>query len=194
MNPDRIEELIAFHRAAKEEIAGRLADFRRVWAAGSDEDLFAELAFCLLTPQSRARVCWPAVERLRGCGLLYCGSACAFAAREWLVGNVLGLGYKEAGHFLRNIGLAEELAILDRHILKNLVILGVIDEIPKSLTRKRYLEPLVEGDGGDLQMKSWSFALPLPFSASRPADLRARRDIRPPYLLPPAFRGSSWLW
>ncbi|MBS3782379.1 MAG: N-glycosylase/DNA lyase [Candidatus Thermoplasmatota archaeon] len=61
-------------------------------------------------------------------------------AREWIVDNVKGLGYKEASHFLRNIGKGEKLAILDRHILKNLVELGVIDEEPKTLTKKRYLE------------------------------------------------------
>ncbi len=60
--------------------------------------------------------------------------------REWLVENVKGLGYKEASHFLRNVGMGEGLAILDRHILKNLLLCGVIDEIPRSLTRKRYLE------------------------------------------------------
>lgn len=183
MNPDKIDEILAFHRDQKEKIDARLAEFRRIWAGGTDCDLFAELAFCLLTPQSRARVCWPAVERLRGCDLLFCGSAGEVvvelggvrfaetkagrivaarrqftrdgrlavravlggfsdprAAREWLVENVLGLGYKEASHFLRNIGLGEELAILDRHILKNLALLGVIDEVPKSLTKKRYLE------------------------------------------------------
>ena len=53
---------------------------------------------------------------------------------------MLGLGYKEASHFLRNIGLGEDLAILDRHILKNLVLLGVIDEVPSSLSRKTYLD------------------------------------------------------
>jgi N-glycosylase/DNA lyase len=50
------------------------------------------------------------------------------------------MGYKEASHFLRNIGMGEDLAILDRHILKNLKILGVISEIPVSLTRNKYLE------------------------------------------------------
>jgi N-glycosylase/DNA lyase len=60
--------------------------------------------------------------------------------REWMVSNIRGLGYKEASHFLRNIGLGEDLAILDRHILKNLVALGVLKEIPSSLSRKRYLE------------------------------------------------------
>jgi len=52
----------------------------------------------------------------------------------------VGLGYKEASHFLRNIGLGEELAILDRHILKNLALLGVIEEVKSSPTKKAYLQ------------------------------------------------------
>jgi len=72
MNPDKIDEILAFHTAQKEAIHARLADFRRIWAEGTDRDLFAELAFCILTPQSRARTCWPAIERLRSC-LLYVG-------------------------------------------------------------------------------------------------------------------------
>ncbi len=60
--------------------------------------------------------------------------------RQWLVDNVKGMGYKEASHFLRNIGLGEELTILDRHILRSLLELGVIDSLPKSLSKKNYLE------------------------------------------------------
>lgn len=62
------------------------------------------------------------------------------ANREILVREINGLGMKEASHFLRNIGRGEHLAILDRHILRALVELDVIDEIPKSLSPKRYLE------------------------------------------------------
>jgi N-glycosylase/DNA lyase len=64
----------------------------------------------------------------------------ALDLREWLVKNVLGLGYKEASHFLRNIGKNNGLAILDRHILRNLKRLGVINSIPKSISRKYYLD------------------------------------------------------
>jgi len=61
--------------------------------------------------------------------------------REWLVENIKGYGYKEASHFLRNIGLGKDIAILDRHILKNLKRYGVIDRIPDSLgSRKVYLD------------------------------------------------------
>ena len=60
--------------------------------------------------------------------------------REWLVKNVLGLGYKEASHFLRNIGENDGLAILDRHILRNLKRLGVINSIPNSISKKKYLD------------------------------------------------------
>jgi N-glycosylase/DNA lyase len=59
--------------------------------------------------------------------------------RDWLVGTVLGLGYKEATHFLRNIGRNGGLAILDRHILRNLKRYGAIGSFPSTLTKKRYL-------------------------------------------------------
>jgi N-glycosylase/DNA lyase len=59
--------------------------------------------------------------------------------REWLVKNVKGLGYKEATHFLRNIGKNNGLAILDRHILRNLKRYGSIRSVPKALTRRKYL-------------------------------------------------------
>ena len=41
---------------------------------------------------------------------------------------------------MRNNGMGEKLAILDRHILKNMKLLGVIDKIPDSINRKVYLE------------------------------------------------------
>jgi N-glycosylase/DNA lyase len=51
------------------------------------------------------------------------------ALRNFLADNVKGYGLKEAGHFLRNIGKSEnQIAILDRHILRNLKNLGVIEE------------------------------------------------------------------
>lgn len=58
--------------------------------------------------------------------------------REWLVKNVRGIGYKEASHFLRNVGYTD-VAILDFHILDLLARHGVIER-PRSLTRRRYLE------------------------------------------------------
>jgi len=61
-------------------------------------------------------------------------------ARTWLVREVDGLGLKEASHFLRNTGRGEDLAILDRHILRNLIRHGVIRRLPATLTAKRYLE------------------------------------------------------
>lgn len=59
--------------------------------------------------------------------------------REFLVNNVKGYGLKESSHFLRNCGF-RDLAILDRHILKNLFKLNIIPEIPVTLTPKKYLE------------------------------------------------------
>lgn len=59
-------------------------------------------------------------------------------AREWLVKNIKGLGYKEASHFLRNVGY-KNLAILDRHILSLMKENGFLKQMPKTLTRKNYL-------------------------------------------------------
>ncbi|MDI6890180.1 MAG: N-glycosylase/DNA lyase [Thermodesulfovibrionales bacterium] len=166
----------------KGEILRRLKEFKNLWFRG-DEEIFAELAFCILTPQSKAKVCWEAIERLRGKSLLLRGSAeeikeeiryvrfknkkteyflkarnffskngrvCMKSilskfkdihkCREWLVKNITGLGYKEASHFLRNIGFGEKIAILDRHILRNLKELGIIEDVPESLSRSKYLD------------------------------------------------------
>ena len=61
--------------------------------------------------------------------------------RDWLAQErrIKGLGYKEASHFLRNIGL-QGYAILDKHVLRCLSDLGVIDSPRPPSTRHRYLE------------------------------------------------------
>jgi N-glycosylase/DNA lyase len=182
-NKSAIKQLVEVYESKKEEIISRLKEFERIWADSSDEDIFTELAFCLLTPQSRAKSCWEAILTMKDENLLLEGTAdeikkslrCVrfhnkkaqylvearrlffkngrisikpllkgFAdiheCRDWLVKNIKGLGYKEAGHFLRNIGFGEEISILDRHILRNLHRLDVIEEIPESLGRIKYLQ------------------------------------------------------
>jgi N-glycosylase/DNA lyase len=60
-------------------------------------------------------------------------------ARGILLSEVKGIGWKESSHYLRNVGRGRTIAILDRHILKNLARHGAIS-MPKSLTKKKYLE------------------------------------------------------
>ncbi len=171
------------YRSRKRKIRQRLLEFQAVWN-GPDERIFAELAFCFCTPQSKAQSCWSAVSELQTSGLLYSGSlpeirktlykkvrfhnnksgyilhardlftengklsikkrllelGMPYDMREWIVENVKGIGYKEASHFLRNIGFGKDIAILDRHILKNLHKHGAIKEVPKSMSPKRYKE------------------------------------------------------
>jgi len=160
----------------KANIGKRISEFRAV-GKGPGERIFLELAFCLCTPQSKAKVCWEAVSKLAEKGILQRGSrteirnglrGVRFAnnkseyivearknfpeiikfkelknppeMREFLVKNVKGLGWKEASHFLRNVGYGKEIAILDRHILRNLLRFKVISEIPKSISKKKYIE------------------------------------------------------
>ncbi len=180
MTAKSVDDLFVAYNSVKPTIERRIDDFRALGERGDPEDIFSEAVFCLLTPQSKAKSCWAAVEELRKKGLLWMGDAAEIARvlrgyvrfhntkarrvveirknpgpeglieilrvdnpmdmRDSLVGTVDGMGYKEASHFLRNVGVGEDLAILDRHILKNLVSLGVIDGTPRSLTPGRYLE------------------------------------------------------
>jgi N-glycosylase/DNA lyase len=175
---ERIAVLKTAYKRRHAEICARLSEFEHLRSHADSKRLFAELAFCLCTPQSKAESCWKAVSAIAESGLLYNGDAKQIAhglkgvrfqnnkakyimearrllpglrerllgfsgqvaARDWLVKNVKGLGLKEATHFLRNIGLATTIAILDRHIMKNLVKYGAISSLPKTLTTKNYLE------------------------------------------------------
>ncbi|HYE13041.1 MAG TPA: hypothetical protein VD968_01215 [Pyrinomonadaceae bacterium] len=60
--------------------------------------------------------------------------------RDWLARErgIKGLGYKESSHFLRNVGL-RGYAILDKHILRCLAEVGVIESPQPPSTRARYL-------------------------------------------------------
>ncbi len=169
------------YRKKKKRIEARLKEFRRI-GAGTNEDIFEELCFCLLTPQSRAIYCDKAIKTLKQKGLLLKGAPRVvksrlkgvrfpnnkaaylvaarklfknkgaldvkgridagdiFKTREWFVKNVKGLGYKEASHFLRNIGLGGDIAILDVHVLRSLKERGVINKIPASISKKIYLK------------------------------------------------------
>lgn len=167
MEPD----YLSYYAQRKDAIRQRLLDFTSL----EEKDIFYELCFCLLTPQSKGKLCWERVtklkdkdflknsfdiyshihgirfhnqkiKRLHNAKIIFPSiikrlkeEKDAFQLRGWLVENVDGFGYKEASHFLRNIGF-RNLAILDRHILRNLKNLNVIAELPTSLTPKRYMD------------------------------------------------------
>lgn len=65
---------------------------------------------------------------------------CHYERRDWLVREkgIKGLGYKEASHFLRNIGFSGY-AILDKHVLRCLYELKIIDDPRPPNTRAKYL-------------------------------------------------------
>ena len=61
--------------------------------------------------------------------------------RDFLAANpgIKGIGYKEASHFLRNVGF-NGYAILDKHILRTLAEFGVIDAPKPPTTKKKYVD------------------------------------------------------
>ncbi len=176
-----IKEIKSIHLSIRQQIIDRLNEFHSIRMHGSDRELFQELVFCILTPQSRARNAEKAIVKLCENNLLYNGnfkeiseiltivrfknnkaryvlyarekfsgtggislrdriniSAGINDLRTWLVENIMGIGYKEASHYLRNIGYGEDIAILDRHVLRNMVSFGIIEKIPSSINYLRY--------------------------------------------------------
>lgn len=184
INKEYLDEILKIYNEIKPDIIKRLDYFKENFKKGSEEDILAELIFCVFTPQSKAKKCWEAVCDLKEKNLICNGDdsqilecinnvrfkyrkskfACLardtftdkegnifikkyiesfediLELRESLVTKIKGYGWKEGSHFLRNIGKGDNLAILDRHILKNIVKLNIIKELPKTITKKRYLE------------------------------------------------------
>ncbi len=181
----------------KPDILKRINEFQSVWSEADEKRLFQELAFCLLTPQSKALNAWKTIIKLTENQKLLKGNTTSIAEdlnlvrfrnnkasylvearemffnnskgirktltelssvsekRNWLNKNIKGYGLKESSHFLRNIGFGKEIAILDRHILRNLLNYKVINEIPKSISEKKYYEM-------ESRMKDFSYKINIP--------------------------------
>ncbi|MGB9758802.1 MAG: N-glycosylase/DNA lyase [Thermoproteota archaeon] len=90
-------------------------------------------------PKARAEYIFEARKHIKDVFNIVSSNLTGKEIREYLVKNIKGLGYKEASHFLRNVGY-KDVAIVDRHILRFLSTNGLINFESKSLTRKRYLE------------------------------------------------------
>jgi N-glycosylase/DNA lyase len=131
----------------------------------------------LLTEGTAARI----AETLRGCGVRFHNNKSLYIAENrdhfWphtksrlaeilraddpqreLCRRVAGWGMKEAAHFMRNIGFGHVACILDRHILRQLALCGVIVEIPRSLTVPLYRAI-------DLKMKRLAHDIKIPIAA-----------------------------
>ncbi|MFH1623182.1 MAG: N-glycosylase/DNA lyase [Candidatus Aenigmatarchaeota archaeon] len=101
-------------------------------------------------PEARARYMVEARKHMPTLKATLSESGSESELRGWLAENVTGLGYKEASHFMRNIGFTD-VAIVDFHIIDLLVRHGIITR-PKTLTPKNYLE--IEGVLRDIARKS----------------------------------------
>jgi N-glycosylase/DNA lyase len=117
----------ALGRAGHEELAARLSGVHRYPRARA--------GYIVHTRDFLARDCGMRLrERLES-------FADPLERRDWLARErgIKGLGYKEASHFLRNVGL-RGYAILDKHILRSLDELGVIESPVPPANRARYLD------------------------------------------------------
>ena len=144
---------------------------RPLLLAGDQEALSQALTGVHRYPNARARYIVASRAFLKEhCGLRLRNKLesfdCRLERRDWLVREkgIKGLGYKEASHFLRNVGFTGY-AILDKHVLNCLFELKIIDEPKPPNTRTRYLtvedklKNLTESSGIDfdeLDLVLWS--------------------------------------
>ncbi len=171
-----VDELKKLKEGPTGDVVRRRMNEFELLGRGTEEDLFKELCFCILTANYSAErgiriqkeidlgfLSLPLDElarKLRELGHRYPEIRAKYIVearkylgklkkvlesfddeallRDWLVKNVKGLGYKEASHFLRNIGF-KNIAIIDFHIIDLLVKYGIIER-PRSLTKKKYME------------------------------------------------------
>ena len=81
-------ELLNIWTPIKNKLSNRLKDFKTVWETYSENELFGELAFCILTPQSNAKMCWRAIENLKLKNFLLNGS------KEQIEKELFGVRFK----------------------------------------------------------------------------------------------------
>lgn len=119
---------------------------RPLLGTGTHEELTAALAGRHRYPRARAGYIVATREHLRDGGGMRLrerleGFGDAHGRRDWLARErgIKGLGYKEASHFLRNVGY-RGYAILDKHILRSLAELGVVRTPDPPATRALYLD------------------------------------------------------
>src|SRR6266852_8532188 len=68
-----VQELQTLYNEKRDAIQQRLREFKEILDR-DDNDVFAELCFCLLTPQSSAKTCWAAITRRKEKSLLLKGA------------------------------------------------------------------------------------------------------------------------
>ena len=182
IEPITVEKIRKTHNERRDEIRGRLAEFRTIGVERNNDRLWEEMVFCFFTGGCSAKMGLRSVEAVRPllkdgtreqisraltgvhrypnerakyivhsrdflqaeCGMRLGERLSGFedniARRDWLVREkgIKGLGYKEASHYLRNIGYSGY-AILDKHVLRCLAELKIIDDPKPPNTRSRYL-------------------------------------------------------
>jgi N-glycosylase/DNA lyase len=94
-------DLTAIYAQIRPAIEARLEDFRKLWATGSDKDVFKEMCFCCCTPQNNAHKAWGAVCRLEERSLLETGTAPEIAE---VLHNGVRFHQNKAGYIVKNRG------------------------------------------------------------------------------------------
>jgi N-glycosylase/DNA lyase len=203
---NNIDDLKQYYEVVKPLVKRRMQEFKSLSEHATNNDIFRELVFCILTANASAKMGLKSINaldhvifdgserdicnRLKGIYrfpysrsnyivrsrsfLIQCHNMdfhSLFAQfngnvldiREYLKTNVVGVGYKECSHFLRNIGF-KGLAILDKHVISMLNMLGCNVNKPKNKNEYKEIEQKMKDfavqngfDFDELDLVFWSF-------------------------------------
>jgi N-glycosylase/DNA lyase len=203
---NNVDDLKRYYEAIKLLVKRRMEEFQSLSERATNNDIFRELVFCILTANASAKMGLRSVNaldhvifdgseqdicnRLRGIyrfpysranyivrsrsfltqqhnmdfrSLFAQFGGNVFDIREYLKTNVIGIGYKECSHFLRNIGF-KGLAILDKHVISMLNVLGCNANKPRNKKEYKEIEQMMKAfaaqnglDFDELDLVFWSF-------------------------------------
>ena len=200
-----IDDLKSYYERIKSSITKRMSEFKNVGKTATNNDLFRELVFCILTANASAKMGLRSINvldstiftgtakdienKLRGVyrfpttradyifrtrlflqqkhllnlSKIFEEHPNQLELREYLTQNVVGIGFKECSHFLRNVGFTG-FAILDKHVISMLNLLGANVRKPKNKREYKEIEQIMidfakcnKLDFDELDLLFWSY-------------------------------------
>ena len=74
LNKELHNKILEVYSSMKKDAEEAIKGYKKAWK-GTEREVFAEMAFCILTPQSKARNAWQAITNLVENDLLYTGTS-----------------------------------------------------------------------------------------------------------------------
>ena len=117
-----LSELQEEYKTIRSDIEKRLVEFRKIREEGSNEDVFYELMFCLMTPQSKAELCWASVLRIRKRDIL------KIEKSEDILDDMIGVRFKyKKSKYILGINFIETGPLISKMLFQDFLMSGKLE-------------------------------------------------------------------